>query len=132
MLVAVPPSDTNILLGTATAGFPPETPVWPLCPSYYSVQFYFLRTHPPRSRSLSLESTYSALAHRGRALPPVRWKLSFTVPCLEGNGAWATSQTNAVCFDALLPHGTCGYRWHGCHVCHARGKHGLVEARDPV
>ena len=29
----------------------------------------------------------------GRALPPVRWKLSFTVPCLEGNAVRETSQT---------------------------------------
>ena len=38
---------------------------------------------------------------RGRALPPVRWKLSFTVPCQEGNGAWATSQTPLVVVSKL-------------------------------
>ena len=30
---------------------------------------------------------------RGRALLPVRWKLSFTVPCQEGHGVRETSQT---------------------------------------
>ena len=30
---------------------------------------------------------------RGRALPSVRWKLSFIVPCQEGNAVRETSQT---------------------------------------
>ena len=37
----------------------------------------------------------------GGALPPVRWKLSFTVPCQEGSVARETSQTNGGC--RLLP-----------------------------
>ena len=35
----------------------------------------------------------SLISGRGRALPPIRWIFDFTVPCQEGNGTWATSQT---------------------------------------
>ena len=48
----------------------PETPVWRHCLSYLQCAVYFT-SHPPNPEPAP--STYSASAHRGRALLPIRW-----------------------------------------------------------
>ena len=52
---------------------------------------YVLRPRFPQKPQFG--STDLLVTVRGRALPPVRWKLSFTVPCQEGNAVRETSQT---------------------------------------
>ena len=70
------------VMGTSKTQVSPETPVWLHCPSLYSVQYLLHPTHPSLSPTPSQQSTCSASAHRGRALPPVRWLFDVFCACV--------------------------------------------------
>ena len=75
----------------------------------HSVQYILYPPTHPRTRTLSIESTYSALAHRGRALPTVRWL--FELHCarvLRAGRAQRTSQTQVSPETPV---------WHHCLSC---------------
>ena len=92
--------------------FPPESPVWPHCPSCSQLQFNF-SSHPPIPEPLALMMFYlQCSCTPGPRAPPAVPRVhathprvvvarsrpsegcsTFTVPGQEGRRAWATSQT---------------------------------------